>query len=294
MKIFLFMVLLLNCPFTGKCAAPNAGFSLPDSVFEFSMKYKTANNLIILPVIINDSIHVNLILDTGCRNLILFGKKFRDMFSTEAKPIQFSGLGEKKTLNGKLSLDNLISIDAITGNRIPIVIVPQRNIFSNYPAVDGIIGYEIFVKFEVELNFSKKMITFRRGSNPRISHDFNYVPIRVVDSKPWIPCKVMSGKYDETIEDLLIDTGSSLGLLLSAKEKIKDTKMISVGRGLSGLIEGIQVQTHRLFSNTMEFENVNTSLIYSDDHYASIGIDILKDYVVILNYCQSYAAFRKA
>jgi hypothetical protein len=288
------MVLLLTCPFTSKCAAPNAGFFLPDSVFEFSMKYKTASNLIILPVIINDSIHVNLILDTGCRNLILFGKKFREMFSTEAKPIQFSGLGDKKAVNGKLSLNNQISIDAITGNGIPIVIVPQRNIFSTYPQVDGIIGYEIFVKFEVELNFSKKIITFRRGSSPRISRDFNYVPIRVVDSKPWIPCKVTSEKSDEIIEEFLIDTGSSLGLLLSAKEKVKDIKMISVGKGLSGLIEGVQVKTHRLFSNTMEFENVNTSLVYSDDHYASIGIDILKDYVVILNYCQSYAAFRRA
>ena len=60
-----------------------------------SLWYRTVKGLFVLPVRINDSITVNLILDTGCRNLILFGKKLRKSFRlSNRKPVQFSGLGD--------------------------------------------------------------------------------------------------------------------------------------------------------------------------------------------------------
>jgi hypothetical protein len=40
---------------------------------------------------------------------------------------------------------------------------------------------------------------------------------------------------------------------------------------------------------------VLTGIIASPWHnYASIGMDILKDYTLVLNYCKGYAGFRKA
>ena len=56
-------------------ATPDAGFFMPDELNEMTLHYKTYHNLILLPVTINDSVHVNLILDTGCRNLVLFGRR---------------------------------------------------------------------------------------------------------------------------------------------------------------------------------------------------------------------------
>src|SRR5688572_28274811 len=139
-----------------------AGFSLPDHVSEVSVKFNSIRNLIVLPVVINDSIKVNLILDTGCRNLVLFGKRFQKLFQSEPnQKVQFSGLGDGSTILGKLSLNNKVSIQAVIGEKIPVVIVAERNLFSSYGDILGVIGYDFFIKFEIEVNPLKQLITFR-------------------------------------------------------------------------------------------------------------------------------------
>src|SRR6187399_3279335 len=98
----------------GPDSSPKAGFSLPDSINEVTLHYKRANNLIVLPVTINDSVHVNLILDTGCRNVVLFGKRFMREFNIHPdKRVEFSGLGSGRSVAGRISLGNKVSIDAV-------------------------------------------------------------------------------------------------------------------------------------------------------------------------------------
>src|SRR5687768_15698650 len=147
-----------------------AGFFLPENVSEVTFRFETVQNLIVLPVTINDTICVNLILDTGCRNLVLFGKKFQKLFSTvQGQPVQFAGLGNGKPVNGKLSLNNKVSIHAVIGEQIPVVVVPQRNLFSAYQNIHGVIGYDILIKFEIELNSQQQLITFRPAAQAILS-----------------------------------------------------------------------------------------------------------------------------
>lgn len=289
LKKSLVYLLVLTC--TKIAAIPSAGFFLPDSVFEFSMRYKTIDNLIILPVSINDSVKVNLILDTGCRNMLLFGKRFEKLFATQPKDIEFSGHGSGKPVIGKLSLNNEVSIGMVHGRKIPLIIVPEKNLFASFPNVHGVIGYEIFAKFEIEFNFPEKTITFRSASIAFPYPDFTYVTMNVVDSRPILRCVVSSGDDERVITDLLIDTGSSLGLMFSVNQK-KDKKTDAVGRGLNGLVRGRNETTRSLKIAEVEFNNIATSIVYSEKHSASIGMEILKNHVVIVNYARSYVAFR--
>src|SRR6478609_743815 len=161
-------------------ATPDAGFFMPDELNEVTLRYKSYRNLILLPVNINDSIHVNLILDTGCRNLVLFGKRFQNMFAINSdKKIQFSGLGSGKPVCGALSLNNKISIDKLKGLKIPVVVVRERNIFEGSITVDGVIGYDIFIKFEVELHPKEKLITFRPAFSANLPLTYQHISIRI-------------------------------------------------------------------------------------------------------------------
>src|SRR5688572_22690972 len=133
-RIIVASMLLLSAPCLALHTPTEAGFYLPSHLQETKFTYTVINNLIVLPVRINDSIQVNLILDTGCRNLVLFGKKFAKLFHTESgRAVEFSGLGSGRTVQGKLSLGNKVSIDAVLGNRIPVVVIPEQNLFSEYP-----------------------------------------------------------------------------------------------------------------------------------------------------------------
>lgn len=110
-------------------AARPAGFFLPDSVGQTTIEYRTVKDLIILPVTINDSVEVNLVLDTGCRNLVLFGRKFEKLLRIRSnRPIVFSGLGNGKPVSGHLSLGNKVSMSHVLGEEIPVVIVGNNNL----------------------------------------------------------------------------------------------------------------------------------------------------------------------
>lgn len=292
LHIFLFVVCAAEASDT------KAGFFLPDNVSEVTFKFETVRNLIVLPVVINDSIRVNLILDTGCRNLVLFGKKFHKLFHTEPeKKIQFSGLGDGKPVNGKLSLNNKVSIQTVIGEQIPVVIVPQQNLFSVYADIHGIIGYDIFIKFEIEINPSQKLITFRPAASATLAPEYEKIPLRIEDSRPLIQSQVFLPNVERHTCDLMLDTGSDLGLLMKTSDLDKFPLGLGkkvLGRGLNGQVLGIETTAERLILDTFEITEITAGVTYSAWHnYASVGMDVMKDYTVVLNYCKAYAGFKK-
>jgi hypothetical protein len=285
----LLTIALLLFLFARTNATPTAGFFLPDSVHEMTVRYKTVDNLIVLPVRINGSIEVNLILDTGCRNMLLFGKHFNNMFQTLDKPIEFAGLGSGQGVKGKVSLNNRVTFGAIAGNGIPIIVVPERNLFARFKNIDGVIGYEIFIKFEIEINFRERLITFRPASESVPIAEFQYAPLKVVDSRPLIEGTIFNGADETNISDLLIDTGSSMGLIIGTNDRQHAGKRIA--KGLNGPILGVNETINKIQIASVELKDVTASYIFDRDNYASIGMDILKHYRVILNYPKAYVGF---
>jgi len=288
------VLLLYTCCY----GSPNSGFCLPDSVKELTVKFISVRNLIVLPVTINESITVNLILDTGCRNLVLFGKNFADLLQTDpAREIQFSGLGSGKPLKAKLSLNNTVGIGDITGHQLPIIVVSEKNLFTGLKNVQGIIGYDVFLKFEIEINSANRTITFRPGSTAMLPAGFAAIPLAIVDSKPVMSAAKFYGKSTVVEFDLIIDTGSSLGILLMTTQPDVFNPGLPqsvIGQGLNGLMTGYETVLRKMDIDGFEFPTVRIGVIEADDtNHASIGMDILKDYIVIINYCKAYAGFRR-
>lgn len=278
-------------------AVPTEGFFLPDSVREVTFNYRSVNNLIILPVRINENDVVNLVLDTGCRNLILFGKRFKNMIDTEEqRQISFNGLGQGKPARGFVTLENNVSFSKVIGKKIAIVVVPERNVFANYPIIDGIIGYELFLKFEIEVDFARHKITFRPASFSFPSTDFKLIPLRIEDSRPVVSCTIFFSETEEETCDLLIDTGSCLGLLFTAPQTGRINRMNSVvlGRGLNGYVSGKKLLANKVLLGDFALHDLSTGVVRSaSHHYASLGTEVLKDYTLLINYYKGYAGLRQ-
>jgi hypothetical protein len=300
MKNFLrisLLIIYLSATFLSEAADAKAGFSLPDNISEVTFKFQNIRDLIVLPVTINDSIKVNLILDTGCRNLVLFGKKFQKLFYTEPdKHVQFSGLGDGSPVNGKLSLNNKVSIHAVIGEKIPVVIVPQQNLFSKSANIHGVIGYDIFIKFEIELDPVHKLITFRPAADAELNAEYQKIPLSIEDSRPLIQSQVFFHDSETVACALMLDTGSSLGLLMKTTDlkRFPKGKNKVLGRGLNGNVLGIETLASKLILDTFEMAAITAGVTYSDWHnYASVGMDVMKNYSIVLNYCKAYAGFKK-
>jgi hypothetical protein len=275
-----------------------SGFFMPDTVQQITVSYKTLRGLIVLPMVLNDSIRVNLILDTGCRTLVLFGNRFSKFLKTEAnKTAQFSGYGDGKPVFGKISLYNKISMQQMLGENIPLVIVPNRNFLQNFSNVHGIIGYDILTKFEIEINPAKQTITFRSAPNSTPPSDYEYMDLNVIDCRPVLTSTVYSGRKKSTKCDLMIDTGSALSLLFRVKglddneySRTRTEELI----GLNGTTLSYNTFTNKIQLNNIEMKGVKTGVVHAaHKNGASIGMGLLKNYVIIFNYCKSYVCLKK-
>jgi hypothetical protein len=291
----LFILLTLN--YSLSYATTSSGFYLPEPYEEVSLRYKSFNNLIVIPVIINGNLPVNLILDTGTRNIVLFGKRFNDLFLfASERNVQFSGMGSGKPMYGKVSLGNKVELTSLVGERIPIVIVPNKSSFITNPKIDGIIGYDIFQKFEVEINPQQKKVTFRSSFSSIVPPGFVQVPMRIENTKPIIDSKILLESGVSLNTNLMIDTGSQLSVLLkTTNEELLDLQLTEViGVGMSGQIEGINTVSNSVALSGINFRNQPTGIILSPWHnYGSLGMGTLKDYVLIINYMGAYACLKK-
>lgn len=298
-KIFLSLTGLLQVIACLALSTPfRSGFHLPDSIEEMTIQYKTVDNLILLPVSINDSLKVNLILDTGTRNIVLFGRRFKKEFDfLPDNQVQFSGLGNGSSVFGKLSINNKVEINSVIGLDIPVVVVPSRNLFSTFANVHGVIGYEIFLKFEVEINPKKQEITFRSPMHHLNNPGFVRVPLQIKDCKPVLNCEIFLKPEQRRLCDLLLDTGSQFGLLIKSNNNgwiSESGEMTTFARGLNGKLEGVEIEPDHVQVQNLSFDVGPSRMIHSPWHdYASIGMGILSQYVIILNYVKGYVELRR-
>ena len=197
---------------------------------------------------------------------------------------------------GKLSIGNKVSIHKVLGHHIPVVVVASNNLFDNYHDVHGVIGYDIFLRFEIELNAATRTITFRPAGKGSPPYGCTRIPLKIVDARPLIQSRLHMDKNTSAVFDLMIDTGSSLGLLLkttniSAFDHHRNEKVLGIG--LNGPVSGYQVISDKLVIADLEIPSVPTGIVSSAWHNnASIGMKILKHYIVILNYSNSYACLK--
>jgi len=67
-----------------------------------------------------------------------------------------------------------------------------------------------------------------------------------------------------------------------------------IGIGFNGPISGYKTTSDQLHLEGFDFFDLPTGVIESPWHnYASIGMEVLKDYVLVLNYCRAYACLKK-
>ena len=65
---------------------------------------------------------------------------------------------------------------------------------------------------------------------------------------------------------------------------------------MKGNVVGREIHAEKVILDTFEITSGITSAITrcDGDDYGSVGMDIMKHYTVVLNYCKAYAGFKKS
>ncbi|HLV38179.1 PDZ domain-containing protein [Xanthomarina sp.] len=276
------------------------------------IRFKLINNLIIIPVEIN-GIELSFILDTGVNKTIIFNfLNISDSLQIKnTETIFLRGLGEGEAIKALKSTQNISKIgDAINIDQELYAVLNSNLNFAprlGFP-LHGIIGYDLFKDFVVEVNYVSKYI---RLTNPNV---YKAKPCRSCETlnmefyknKPYIYLDVKIAEKQIPVK-LLIDSGGSDALWLFEDDSlgIKTSNVFFedfLGHGLTGSVYGKRSKIEEVSIRHFKLNKVNVSfpdsesLIYVKQHKdrnGSIAGDLLKRFNLIIDYSSKTISFKK-
>ncbi len=244
-RVFICAILLI-IPFWGMAQT----FDLPPGKKHEKLKFDLINNLVIVPIEVNGT-RLSFVLDTGVSTPILFNLSDKDSIQiNEVSEVTIQGLGESEPIQALRSRNNTFKLGSIENKSQRLFVVLDKSLnFSpslGMP-IHGIIGYDLFRDFVVEMNYSKKNIKFHESNSHRYKKNkkTQTLPLTLIRKKAYVDGEVYLKDDESVLVRMLLDTGSSDAIWLLENEEIQIPDIFYVdflGRGLGG-------DVYKLFAN---------------------------------------------
>jgi len=87
--------------------------------------------------------------------------------------------------------------------------------------VHGILGYELFSRFVIKIDYEAKLMTLLLPQKFKPSRKYARLPITVEDTKPYYVAELQINDTTSMSAKLMIDTGASHGLFLDTQSSTK-------------------------------------------------------------------------
>jgi hypothetical protein len=306
------LIALLLCG-SGRAFSQQLGFSLADGKSRVVIPIEVQNNLVIVPVILNNALPLKFILDTGVRTAILTQKAFSDILNLSyARKYSIAAPGVKKIVDAYITNNVSLDLPGVTGRGHAMLVLGEDYLeLRNYlgTEVHGILGYELFSRFIVQIDYEKKELTLMTPERFRHRKRFHKLPITIEDTKPYLRTPVVLADGTVLNAKLLVDSGASHGLMLEPSSDsaihVPDSTVSSViGRGLGGEITGkvgrigaLKLGPYSLDHALANFPDPNSYFdslkIGMAERNGAIGGEVLSRFKIIFNFPGEEIYFKK-
>jgi hypothetical protein len=269
------------------------------------------NNLIVIPLTLNDKITLQFIVDTGVQTTILTEKTYGDYLGLNYdRRIEVSGPGSNESISALVANDVLVTIPGLGSKNQTLLVLEEDylNLSSNLGfEVNGIIGYELFSRFVVDINYDEKILILHEPEKFKARKHHTAINIQILNSKPYLNAQIL--QYNGTILDamLMVDTGASHPLLLQLLEEsavVLPPKILPafLGKGLGGEIPGYLGRVIKLKIGPYTFDNVIASYpeedaynrVEANGRIGTLGGEILTRFNPIFDYFNNTLYLRKS
>lgn len=287
-------------------------FVLPEGQHSEKIKFELINNLIIIPLELNGT-ELSFVLDSGVSNPILFNLSDQDSVTLkDVSRIHIRGLGGSEPIEALSSRGNGIRLKQLWNPSSKVFVVLDKDLnFSTSigKPVHGIIGYDLFKDYIVDVNYSSKTIRFYDPDhfNSRKLKKYETFPLQIENKKAYLEGHVGLHYEDEKAVKLLLDTGSSDAVWLF-RDTISGLGLPAVyyedflGKGLAGDIFGKRTKVNSFRIGPFLFEDAKAAYPDMDsfnsvknlgDRNGSIGGEILKRFQVVFDYPNGRISLKK-
>ena len=252
-------------------------------------------NLIILPVRVNNSAPLRFLFDTGAGGSVLNTLVASKLNLKKADDVDATGVGGR--VQGYLAKGVSLSIAGVKVLNQRIIVLPL-----DFPCelhdIAGIIGYDFINEFVTEIDYEGKTLSFSDPRTYRYQGRGDLVPLVMNENTPRIRARVhLSGA--PSIEGLFeIDTGSDGALTINSPFIKKHgllsllrVKADSIHRGAGGESKGVDARLRRIeigrygiTDPLVTFSEATEGSRAAEDNDGPLGNEILRRFRVVLDY----------
>jgi predicted aspartyl protease len=274
-------------------------FKLPEGVEKVEIPIENHNNLIVIPVIINGLVKSKFILDSGASGNVLLERLIADFLELEySQEISVAGAGGEGIIRAYRSDSVVLSLEGIHSNPTGVIVLEQDYLLLKEflgIEVQGIMGTSVFKDLVVEIDYENYNLILHNPEYFKPPKGFETLDIKLKNNKPYIKGEVKQYGGEWISSDFLVDLGASHALLLELDDnnpfQIPEKHLeTSLGRGLSGDIEGYVGRVEQYKIGPFELQDVLTSFtpLYSKiqlhGRVGTIGGELLSRFHVLVNF----------
>lgn len=267
-SLIVFLLIINSCLCSPAKGQKEFGFKMPPKMKSVKIPFEQHNNLIVIPLTVNRFLTLKFILDTGVETAILTEKLFADILELNyVRKIHISGPGIVDSVEAIVASEATFSLPGgLVGQNMNMLVLEEDYLKlseSIGDEVHGIIGYDIFSKFVVEINYDDKVLYLHNPNRYKAPKRATKIPLSITKSKPFIRADLHQDGQNEHL-DFMIDTGASHAALIDynniptldlPEEKI-ETRL---GRGIAGEILGYLGRMDSLAIADFDFNKVIVS-----------------------------------
>lgn len=296
--LFISMVFMLNFG----AWAQKIGFYIEGEAKKVVIPFKTYNNLIVIPLTVNDKYPLRFIVDTGVRATIFFDKNITDIFNAPyLKRIQLQGVGDLRDIVAYIGAGIDFSYYNLRSSDMSFLVLAEDYInLRNHLGTDvhGIVGYDFFSRFVVHINYATEELILIKPEYFREKKRYRTIPLEIEDTKPYVNIPLFINDSTKIMAHLMVDTGASHALVLHADSvgpiqlPVRNIKTV-LGRGLGGeilgslaYIDGCEIGDYKLeniIASFPQWHSYSDSLLLTSRE-GTIGGEILNKFNVIFDY----------
>jgi hypothetical protein len=228
---------------------------LKDGEKKAVIPFELHNNLIVVPVILNDALPLKFILDTGVRTAILTERTISDIINLPySRSLSIRGVGGEKIVDAQIATNVTLELPGVRGKGHALFVLEEDYLkLRNYlgTEIHGILGYELLSRFIVKINFNRKKITIYDREYFDSPSRYEKLDITIENTKPYLVTPISINSNQSLNAKLMIDTGSSHTLMLLSNDNVnfeipEKNVESSLGSGLGGLIYGKVARIHNI------------------------------------------------
>lgn len=301
LKLLVFLLLL---PASAKS---QGGFLMPPGVRQVEWPFDYVNNFIVVTVILNGTIPLKMIFDTGAEHTVLCRRELSDLLGIRyEREFRLLGADMKTELTAYLARN--VRLDAMN---VPLaapdedILVLQEDYFrfESYAGIDihGILAANTLDDYLIRINYLQKTITVSgQGVFSPERAGFSPFPAELYRKKLYLRASLGFDTDSVPHAKLLLDTGAALPLLLiSSDSTMKLPQSVlpgQIGMGLGGDLQGyigrlkdVSIGKYRQSGVISYFQVTDSTLntSFMNGRAGIVGNMMLNRFQLVLDYRES-------